>query len=353
MKMCQALALSDHEVTLVGWDGGAPARDTFDYYGVTPCFELVRFNRLRMPGTAFALAAQMGIWARRRPAPDLYFARSTYGAAAVANTEVPLIYEVHMPPQRRHQGRVEGWLFSRPNFAGLVTISEALRQEYLRLYPQLGNVQVTVAPDGADLPDAVHQSDATDAVLQPTRPDRLQVGYTGHFYPGRGTEIILRLAEQLPDMSFHLIGGRDPDVARLRSRSRAENLHIHGFKPPHMIPSLLRSFDILLAPYQENVSLSDSRTDTGRWMSPLKIFEYMGSRTPMIASDLPVLREVLEDGVNCLLCSPGDVEQWAAAIRRLSSDPDLRARLGEAAYRQLEDGFTWSRRASRVLRCLV
>ena len=62
--------------------------------------------------------------------------------------------------------------------------------------------------------------------------------------------------------------------------------------------------DILIAPYAAQVSHAGGG-DIGRWMSPLKLFEYMAAERPVVTADLPVLREVVRDGETALLCPPG------------------------------------------------
>src|SRR4029079_715197 len=81
--------------------------------------------------------------------------------------------------------------------------------------------------------------------------------------------------------------------------------------------------------------------------SPLKLFEYMASGRPIVASALPSLREVLRDGENALLVEPGNPPAFVAAISRLKDDPALAAQLAAQARRDVED-FTWVRRAERL-----
>jgi glycosyltransferase involved in cell wall biosynthesis len=84
-------------------------------------------------------------------------------------------------------------------------------------------------------------------------------------------------------------------------------------------------------------------------MSPLKLFEYMAAERPIVTADLPVLREVVRDGETALLCPPGDVPAFAAGLRRLAADADLRASLGAAGRDLLQEKYTWEARAKRVL----
>ena len=96
--------------------------------------------------------------------------------------------------------------------------------------------------------------------------------------------------------------------------------------------------------------VSGGRLDTARWMSPLKMFEYMAMGRAIVSSDLPVLREVL--GEDCAILAPPDVESaWIAALRRLE-DADLRDRLAGAARARAPD-YSWSRRVRTMLDGLV
>ena len=83
-------------------------------------------------------------------------------------------------------------------------------------------------------------------------------------------------------------------------------------------------------------------------MSPLKIFEYMSVGRAMIVSDLPALREVLDDEVS-LFAPPGDTDSWVRAIMTLRDDESLRERLGARARARFLSRHTWAARAHRVL----
>ena len=119
------------------------------------------------------------------------------------------------------------------------------------------------------------------------------------------------------------------------------NLHFHGQLAPAQVAAWQQSMDVLLAPYQRSVP-------TVEWMSPLKIFEYMASGVPMIASDLPVLREVLVPDQTAILVEPHDVAQWEAALTSLRN-PVLRRRFSQTAFGTVSQRFTWRHRARAVL----
>jgi glycosyltransferase involved in cell wall biosynthesis len=102
-----------------------------------------------------------------------------------------------------------------------------------------------------------------------------------------------------------------------------------------------------LLPNQSKVEGSGGG-DIARWTSPLKMFEYMAAGRPIVASDLPVLREVLDDEI-AELVPPGDLDAMARAIQRLANDPTRRASMGAEAQRRAER-YSWR---GRVRLCLA
>jgi glycosyltransferase involved in cell wall biosynthesis len=85
--------------------------------------------------------------------------------------------------------------------------------------------------------------------------------------------------------------------------------------------------------------------------SPLKLFDYMAAGVPIVASDLPSLREVLRDGENALLVPPEDPAAVAKAIDRILGDPALARRLAARA-REDASAYTWDERAAQLLEFL-
>ena len=344
MKICQAFAHAGHEVTLYAQGSGDP-REDFARYGVEPCFEIVKWERRPVHRWnrqgAYTRAVRREV--RRRPLPDLFFARRIRSLAAVAGLGVPLVYDAHEPPRTWFQKYREGRVFARRNFARLVVTSRPLAEEYRRLFPALDAAKVVVVPNGADPPGPPERAREERAGR------RFRAGYVGSLLAGRGIEVVVALAARIPEADFHLVGGSDAEAERWRAAAPAPNLHFHGFVPHGAVAERYREFDAVLAPYQREVQASGKTRDMARWMSPLKLFEYMAMGKPIVCSDLPVLRDLLEDGRNALLAHPDDVDGWDRAVRRLAGDAALREALAGRAYTELVEKYTWERRAARVL----
>lgn len=354
MKMCDAIRRLGHEVTLfakLGADGNAVGhRELADSYGVSDQFDVEL--------TTVPVVPVLGSWIRARRfisrsralgVPDTYWCRHLQTALVATRTGARVVFESHSPPASRYHRWLERRLFSSPGFSTLVVISQALAEEYRRIHPQLDPARVLVAHDGADPVDP--QLAPIDDL--PGRRNATRVGYTGHLYEGRGIDLILELAARCPEVDVHLVGGTESDVDRWRTRASAKglgNIFFHGHQPAAEIPRYLKAFDIVLAPYERRVEVAGGGGDTSRWMSPLKIFEYMAAGRAIVCSRLPVLEEVITGGVNAVFAAPDDVVQWSDAVRALVVDPATRTRLGASARSDLEARYTWVRRADVVLR---
>jgi glycosyltransferase involved in cell wall biosynthesis len=87
--------------------------------------------------------------------------------------------------------------------------------------------------------------------------------------------------------------------------------------------------------------------------SPTKLFEYMGLGKAIVASDLEQIGEVIEHEQTGLLHRPGDAAAAGAAILRLLDDPELRARLGDAALAEARARYSWRAHTRRILDALA
>ncbi|GFE26953.1 glycosyltransferase family 4 protein [Streptomyces nigrescens] len=347
MRMCDAFTDAGHEVVLHALPGTTPADDIHAYYGTRNRFEVRPHGQPAVPGAGkWIRARQIRADLRRRGVPDLLYGRDPFALLACSGL-APLVYETHLLWPSRTIRAVERSLFRRPNLRRVVCVSQALADDYRAAFPELTALNTVDLVAAHDCADPV-PLDGPVAPL-PGRERALRIGYVGHLYPGRGTDVILGLAEQLPDADFHLVGGTTADRTHWQSRCRQPHVYFHGHRPPAELAPFYRAFDIVLAPYQRRAYCAGGVGEISRWVSPMKLFEYMAYGKAVIASDLPVLREALTDGVNCLLRPPGSVADWAQAVTQLAEDTALRTALGNEARRQLTERYTWRARVDRVL----
>ncbi len=178
------------------------------------------------------------------------------------------------------------------------------------------------------------------------------IGYFGSLLPGRGLEIIFLLAKKFPEIEFNIFGKNNHYFDNIFQKSKTKNVILNKFVSHTEIGRFMSEQLILLAPYQKDTIVPGGAI-TSNWMSPLKIFEYMSSKRPIISSNLKVLKEVLIHKENCLLVNPENLDDWVLAIKLLQSNSKLKNYIIKNAYNDFKKKFSWNVRVknySKILR---
>lgn len=345
-RMCAALVRQGAHVVLFCRRGDSGAQAVRQHYGLREEFPIRALRLPRIP--VVSRLAHSLVTALRvvfAPRPDLLYGRDPFALALLSILPVPIapiVFETHRPPAGRVEEAAQRLLLRCRRLRKVVVISDALRRDYEHRFGERVAGRILLARDGAD-PSTAAPNTASTGNGTP-----LRLGYVGSLSPGKGMELITRLAARLPEHEFHVVGGSAPEVAAWRAKA-GDNLVLHGFAQPDAAARRIAEFDAMLAPYQGRVLVGNKEVDVGRWMSPLKLFEYMAAAKPIIASDLGVLREFLRHEENALLAAPDDVEAWIAQIDRLAQDRSLGERLGARARDELQQSYTWDHRARAIL----
>lgn len=344
-RMCDAFAEQGVDLVLV-----VPAIDSdldaqvADFYGVADRFELRRLPDLRplhgkplgstVQRVCFATSCAVYVlWTR----PDLVYSRDEL-AAALAALVGPAIYELHKFPSRRLG--LFGALVGR---ASRVVSTNTWKRDQLVERFGLDPARILVCPNAADVHGIRHSPPrpGVRATLGLPAHARL-VLYSGHLHDWKGVGTLVEAAAMLdPDTHVLLLGGTDRAIERYRREHQGPRVHVLGRCAPAEVAGWLRAADVLVLPNAP--SSHEGRFET----SPLKLFEYMASGRAIVASDLPSIREVLDDD-SALLVQAGSAQALAEGIKRLLGQPALAARLAERAL-ELVSTRTWSDRARRVL----
>jgi len=165
--------------------------------------------------------------------------------------------------------------------------------------------------------------------------------YTGHLYSWKGTDTLAEAVRALPSMLMIFVGGTDPDIERFKTLfGSIENIMLVGHKEHAEVPYWQSVADVLILPNTAKEDISKFYT------SPMKMFEYMASRRPIVATDIPSIREVLNDN-NAIIVVPDNAESLAEGITKAFSDSKLRETITARAYADVES-HTWEKRAKRI-----
>ncbi len=353
IKVCDALAGLGHEVELIapaeveraGWE------NLSGHYGVRNPFAILWLpSRRGLKRFDFIWYAQASARAFK---PDLVYTWLPQSAAIASWQRFPVVLEMHADVA----GRLGAWWLRR-FWTGkgrqrlLVTthaLLAALERSTRMAFP---HAQIQVAPNGVDLDRYAHLPTPPQARARLGFPEAVTAAFTGHFYSGRGINLLFDLARSLPSFHFLWVGGTAEAVAEWQAKVnavRCQNVRLTGFVDNSSLPLYQAAADILLMPYGKSVAASSGQ-DIAEVINPMKMFEYMAAGRAIITADLPVIREVLDDS-RAIFCPPGDLESWTKALDDLAHDSRRRDVLGRNARREVER-YTWIARAERALQDL-
>jgi glycosyltransferase involved in cell wall biosynthesis len=351
MKVCQALAQQKDQVRLwvpgnkyLDWEElarhyGLDSSGSFDMRWLQTWSIFKRYD--------FAL---LGIHQAQVWGADLIYTWLPQVATRALSARMPAVLELHDHPTGVFGPHLVRQFARLPGKKRLLVITRALRERLEQEYRVSFNPgEILIAPNGTELEHYVHLPDPGTARLQLGFTDRQTAIYTGHFYSGRGMELLLGLAQALPDVHFIWVGGRTEDVAAWKTRledTGIRNVTLTGFIDNRSLPLYQAAGDVLLMPYERKIAGS-SGGNSAEICSPMKMFDYLACGRAILSSDLPVLHEVLNES-NAAFCIPGDLADWIKTLKELLADGPRRARLAEQAQRDAAR-YTWNERARRAL----
>ncbi len=224
------------------------------------------------------------------------------------------------------------------NVDKLIAISESLKSA-IRKHLSVSR-RITTIPDGALI------SDVRERVFSKKLNNR-NIIYVGQLYLWKGVDILIKALKKIPDATLTIVGGLsyENDICRLKKLAEEigvkSRVQFKGFVPHRYIKKHLMAADVGIIPLTDNVM---SRYFT----SPLKMFEYMSAGIPIVASDLPTIKEVLTDHENAVLVKPGDTKNLALGIEGLLNDQEFANKLSRKAYEDVKQ-YSWDMRAERII----
>ncbi len=364
IETAHALARRGAEVDLVvRRTDGRSDEACLEFFGLTPHpgLRLRRVSVSLAPAAKWSyLAAALVLLLRSRGKWDFLFTRDLVLAdLALRLSKLPVIYEAHTVAAVFAEE--QGHLYASDEAAspaklsrldererrvcrgaaGLLAITRALLEA---LEDRHGTIaRSSVVPDGARLPAELPRFEKRHS------PPR--VTYIGQLYPWKGVDVLIEAMRLVKDAELVIVGGLPPEpdldrLKRLASRlSLEDRVRFRGFIPPSALEAERASAAVFAIP------LLDSTT-ARLFTSPLKLFEAMASGRPIVASDLPSIREVLFHEVNAILVPAGDPHALAFAIDRLLRDSALSSRLAARAFEDVK-AYSWDRRAQAIEELLL
>jgi glycosyltransferase involved in cell wall biosynthesis len=351
MQMCRAFAQIGHEVTLV-----VPKRKNWidksiwEFYGMEPNFKMVEvpivdfivWDKWLGNWALWLTTAWFGFKARRvieDLKPDVIYSRDPFSSAWTPKW-VPNVFEAHTFPNRALW--FYRWLWNQCD--RVVSVTAGLQKMFAE--QGIPESRLRVAADAVDL-EAFTVTESKEACRRELNLplDKFLVVYAGHLYPYKGIPDQIEAGQWLsPDIRLVIVGGRPDDLERtkaLAAKFNLTNVIFVGRVPHKAVPKYLRAADLATMPYTRESHHVEY------YSSPMKLFEYLAAGAPIISTDLPAVREILDDETAEFVPAE-DPKALADGINRLHANPSRLAVLSAHSSR-LAKNYTWKSRAVAVL----
>ncbi len=363
-QMCDAFVRLGHTVTIV-----APAR--FDVqpvslrekYAISPAVQLVylpylfdapvvrRWRLLRLIANVL-YRYRLRRWLREQSF-DLLYTRVLFFLYSLLRTRRPVVLELHALPLV-----FKKWFVRSCNACVRVVCLTSGMHEVLRewgISPQ----RLLVEGDAVNLERFAHlPAQQAARMLFGLPQDARVIGYVGRLRTQgmeKGVRELVHALSMLKQQGVaccgFIVGG--PAEWSAHYRALADTLGLsttdicfHDQIPFSNVPAALAACDVCVYPAPLSVH-AYFRRDT----SPLKLFEYMAARKPIVAAALPPLRDIVDESM-VAFCAPGDPEDLARTIEMLLREPERAACLADAAWQRVQE-HTWEQRAERILQAVT
>lgn len=353
MKMAEAFSRVIKDHTLVTSGGVFSSRslskknNISEWYGLSEGVRITQIpTHLRNPTTfpenyygGLPYILLSALYARSQ-SPDFVYTRTPIIAKSLLALGMPVVWEYHSVDQTKHY---KEWVLGHPNLLAFVTLSNISGD--LAISKGLPPEKLVIEPSAVDS-DRLNNFASKEIVRSKLDlpKDKTIVAYTGQLHDYKGIPTVIKLASRMKDILFLLVGGWEEDVNRVQQICNSQNLTnvlLTGYVNQSQLPEYQLASDILILP-------TSTKWEESQGTSPLKLFEYMASKRPIVASNLPNIREIITNGCNGLLATPDDVDSFENAIHYIVTDKSAGNLLAEKAFEDVKE-FTWDGRAKRIL----
>lgn len=216
-------------------------------------------------------------------------------------------------------------------FDGLIVINNYLK----KLYEKDGIQNILVAHDGVKITEYSNMKKRSKNKIS-------NLVYTGNLFQWKGVYTILDAMKYFnDDIKLIIVGGSSdtlPQFKKYIKNKKIKNVEVIGFVKKNDTLDYIEKADILILP-------NSAKDKMSYYTSPLKLFEYMASKRPIIASKLPSIEEILEHKNNAILFEPDDSKDFAEKIEWiLGNDCN---KIINNAYKKVQE-YTWDKRTKSI-----
>ncbi len=172
--------------------------------------------------------------------------------------------------------------------------------------------------------------------------------YIGSFFKGKSIEIIKKISKRMVKTKFYLYGN-DKIIPNDQKKKFTRNAIFCGYTFYRKIPNLLSKHKVCLMPYSKKTFINADKISNEKYISPLKLFDYLASGKILIASKMSGYSHILKNKKNCFLVNPDKIDDWVKTIQYVFKNYSKLNHIRSEA-RETAKFYNWNKRAQCVIK---
>lgn len=260
-------------------------------------------------------------------------------AKAALKSHIPVIFECDHYPTSSFEPE-----FANHNFLQVVvTVIDTVRESIIR--NGIPSEKVLIAPNGFNRYFLErHPNEASEfreKLLQNTY--KQLVVYSGALYDFKGVDLILEISQKFPEVRFVFAGGpasQQRVYEEIAQDRHLSNVKFLGFLEQKVLAILLQSANVLAHPHRSG--------EASTFTSPMKLFDYMASGTPIVATRIDSLRTFESSPAIAKWCKADSPEQFAEALKYVLTRFPYKTGGYEGQLEHVQQ-FSWENRIKNIL----
>lgn len=342
INVCHQIANYVGKITLITPNTGLK-KSLYDHYGIYKNFKILKIKYFdKFPkGINYYFFSISSIIHALCIKPDLFITRNYFTLFLLILLRKKVVFEVHT--DLKIEGKLNNFIynnfsiFNSKNLVNLIFITNSLKNYFFKKY-RIKKRKISIIPSASNFKSFLPHIN---------RNKKLKVGYFGLVNKSRGFDFILKLSKIDKNNEYHIVGGLNKDINFYKLKYPNKNLSLNSYLTHKKVRDYIRKMDLLLLPYEKKVLVSGNVGDIGKFTSPIKLFDYLASSKPIMASSLPVFKEILSNKKNCIFVNDLNIYKWKLEINKFSKSINLRQIISKNNF-NLSKNYTYKKRVQRM-----
>tara|TARA_B100001057_G_scaffold19957_1_gene18506 strand:+ start:4131 stop:5240 length:1110 start_codon:yes stop_codon:yes gene_type:complete len=312
VNMCNEISNTVGKLTLITPNTGIN-KSISEHYGIKKNFNIIKIKKFdKFPrGLNYYLYSIYSIMTGLKLRPDLFITRNYFTLFLLLLLRKKVIFEVHS--SLLIEGRINNFvvkyfkILDSKNIINLVFITRSVKDFFYEKY-KIKSRRSSILSSASNI---------KTFLSQPQKKLFLNIGYFGLVNKSRGINFLCQLSKIDMKNRYYIYGCTRDTVNSYKKKFKNKNVFFHEYVPYKNVKNLMCQMDLFIMPYEKEVTTSGNVGNIASYTSPMKLFDYLSSSKPIIASSLNVLREVLVDKKNCIFVDSLNIYKWKLIINKI------------------------------------